>query len=288
MATTYLDLTNEVLRELNEIPLTSANFSSAVGLQQFVKDSVNKSIFDIANEEPQLPFFTVGQSGETDPFYGNVTVATVAGTRWYELKASSSSVKDDFASIDWDDFYLTTINVSGESAPFVSRGLKFLNLADWRRYYRDSENEDDANTQAYGEPKFVIKSPDGRKFGLSPIPDKVYNVHFYAFEKPTKLSIKSPDGRKFGLSPIPDKVYNVHFYAFEKPTKLSAHGDTVVFPEQYTNVITARTRYYVWQFKESPQQAAFAMDDYKKALRMMKSNLINPTPRAMTDDRRYF
>jgi hypothetical protein len=37
MATTYLELTNEVLRELNEIPLTSANFTSAVGLQQFVK-----------------------------------------------------------------------------------------------------------------------------------------------------------------------------------------------------------------------------------------------------------
>ena len=255
MATTYLDLTNEVLRELNEIPLTSANFSSAVGLQQFTKDAINKSIFDIANEEPQLPFFAVGESGGTDPFYGNVTVATVACTRWYELKASSSSVQDDYASIDWDDFYLTTINVSGESAPFVSRGLQFLNLADWKRYYRDSENIDDAGSQAYGEPCRVIKSPDGRKFGLSP---------------------------------IPDKVYNVHFYAFEKPTKLSAHGDTVVFPEQYTNVITAKSRYYVWQFKESPQQAAFAMDDYKKALRSMKSNLINPTPRTMTDDRKYF
>ena len=47
MATTYLDITNEVLRELNEIPLTSANFANAVGLQQFVKDAVNKSIFDI-------------------------------------------------------------------------------------------------------------------------------------------------------------------------------------------------------------------------------------------------
>jgi len=64
MATTYLELTNEVLRELNEIPLTSANFTSAVGLQQFVKDSINKSIFDIANEEPQLPFLAVGESGE--------------------------------------------------------------------------------------------------------------------------------------------------------------------------------------------------------------------------------
>ena len=255
MATTYLELTNEVLRELNEIPLTSANFTSAVGLQQFVKDSINKSIFDIANEEPQLPFLAVGESGETDPFYGNVTVASVAGTRWYELKASSSSLKDDYASIDWDDFYLTTINVSGETAPFVSKGLGFLSLADWKRYYRDSENADDADGQAYGEPSKVIKSPDGRKFGLSP---------------------------------IPDKVYNIHFYAFDKPTKLSAHGDTVVFPEQYTNVITARARYYVWQFKESPQQAAFAMDDYKKAMRTMKSNLVNPTPRAMTDDRRYF
>ena len=254
MATTYLDLTNEILRELNEITLTSANFSDAVGFQKFVKDMINKSIFDIANQEPQLPFFSAGVSGGTDPFYGNTTVATVAGQRWYVLKADSSSIITDFASIDWDDFYLTTIGVSGESSPFVSKGLKFLNLADWRRYYRDSENSDDAESQ-YGEPTAVLKSPDSRKFGLSP---------------------------------IPDKVYNVHFYAFIKPTALSAHSDEIVLPDQYANIITARTRYYVWQFKESPQQAAFALDDYKKGLRYMKSNLINPTPRKMTDDRMYF
>ena len=53
-------------------------------------------------------------------------------------------------------------------------------------------------------------------------------------------------------------------------------------------MITSRVRYYVWQFKESPQQAAFALDDYKKALRYMKSNLLNPTPRTFTDDRMYF
>ena len=56
MATTYLDITNEVLRELNEVPLTSANFTNATGIQKFVKDSINKSIFDIANQEPQRPF----------------------------------------------------------------------------------------------------------------------------------------------------------------------------------------------------------------------------------------
>ena len=255
MATTYLDLTNEVLRELNEIPLTSANFADATGLQKFVKDTVNKSIFDIANEEPQLPFFSAGVSGSTDPFYGNVTVPTVAGQRFYTLKSDSSSITTDYASIDWDDFYVTTINVSGETAPYVSKGLRFLTLDDWKRYYRDSENEDDANSQNYGEPKFVIKSPDSRKFGLSP---------------------------------IPDKVYNIHFYAFVRPTALSAYDDTMVLPEQYSNIVTARMRYYVWQFKESPQQAAFALDDYKKGMKSMKSNLMNPTPKYMTDDRRYF
>ena len=255
MATTYLDLSNEVLRELNEVVLTSGTFASATGIQSFVKDAINKSLFDVANAEPQLPFFSAGVSGSTDPFYGNVTVATVAGQRWYTLKASSSSITSDYAAVDWDDFYITTINVSGESAPFTSTGLKYLTLADWKRYYRDAENADDADAQSYGEPKYVYKSPDHRKFGLSP---------------------------------IPDKVYNVHFYAFEKPTALSAFNDTIPMPEQYSNVLTARTRYYVHQFKENIQQAAMALDDYKKALRHMKSNLINPQPKYMTDDRRYF
>ena len=255
MATTYLTLTNEVLRELNEVQLTSSNFSSAIGIQAFVKESINRSLNDIANEEPQLPFFAAAASGGTDPFYGNVTVASVAGQRWYTLKAGSSSITTDYSSIDWDDFYITTISGSGESAPYVSKGLKFVSLTDWRRYLRDSENADDADTQNYGEPKFVIRSPDHRKFGLSP---------------------------------IPDKVYNVHFYAYTIPTALSAHGDAIILPDQYASIITAKTRYYVHQFKDNLQQAAFAMEDYKKGMKHMKSNLINPQPKNITDDRIYF
>ena len=258
MATTYLGLTNEILRELNEVVLTSVTFSTATGIQSFIKDSINKSIFDIANEEPQLPFLSAGVSGGTDPFYGNVTVASVAGTRWYTIKADSSSITTDYASIDWDDFYLTTINVSGETTPYVSKGLKFLTSSRLETdTHRDGENSDDAegSDASHAEPIYVIKSPDHRKFGLSP---------------------------------IPDKVYNVHFYAFVKPTALSAHGDTIVMPEQYSNVITARTRYYVHQFKENIQQAAFALDEYKKNMKTMKSNLINPVPTYMSDDRTYF
>ena len=91
MATSYLDLTNELLRELNEVTLTTATFAGAVGVQQHVKDSLNRAYFDIINQEPQWPFLSVAESGTTDPMYGNVYVETVAGTRWYELKESSSN-----------------------------------------------------------------------------------------------------------------------------------------------------------------------------------------------------
>ena len=42
MATTYLDITNEVLRELNEVPLTSANFTNATGRINYC--SINSSL----------------------------------------------------------------------------------------------------------------------------------------------------------------------------------------------------------------------------------------------------
>lgn len=255
MATTFLQLTNELLRELNEVVLTSATFSSAVGIQQHAKDCINRSYLDIVNEEPQWPFLATGESGATDPFYGNVVVETTAGTRWYELKESSSDITTDYGSIDWDNFYLTTIGVSGESAPYVSKNLKFMTTEKWKDFRRAMENADDADQAVGGEPNLVIRSPDSRKFGLSP---------------------------------IPDKTYRVYFFAYDLPTELSAHGDTIVFPDVYKTVILSKARYYTHQFKDNPQMAAFALEDYKKGLKSMRENLIGTVPTFISDDRVRF
>ena len=252
MATTFLELTNELLRELNEVVLTSSTFSSAVGIQAHAKDCINRSYLDIVNEEPQWPFLATGESGATDPMYGNVSVDTVAGTRWYELKASSSSIINDYGSIDWDNFYLTTVSVSGESAPYVSKNLRFVTTEKWKDFRRARENADDADQAVGGEPNLVIRSPDSRKFGLSP---------------------------------IPDKVYKVWFFAYDLPTQLSAHGDAIVFPDLYKTVILSKARYYTHQFKDNPQMAAFALEDYKKGLKSMREILIGTVPTFMSDDR---
>ena len=248
---TYLNLTNELLRELNEVVLTSSNFGDAVGIQAHAQDCINRAYSDIVMAEPQWAFLATGESGATDPFYGNVYVETVAGTRWYELKASSSSITADYGSVDWDNFYLTTIGVSGASSPYTSQNLKFVTTEEWKDHLRESENIDDADTQTYGEPKFVIRSPDARKFGVSP---------------------------------IPDKVYRVWFFAWDLPTALDAHGDATVFPDVYSPVLMARARYHFHQFKDAPQQAAFALEDYKKGLKQMRSALMNPTPNYMSTD----
>lgn len=252
---TYLDLANELLREMNEVELTSSSFASAVGIQQHVKDSINRAYLDIVNEEPQWPFLALNLSGETDPMYGNVYVETVAGQRWYNLKPASSSLVTDYGYIDWDNFYLTTVGVSGETAPYEARNLRFTTIEEWKDYRRISENLDDADTQQYG------------------VPDRV---------------IKSPDNRKFGLSAIPDKVYRIWFYAYTLPTELSEFGDETVFPNTYKPVLLNRARYYIYQFKESPQFSAFALEDYKRGLRLMKLNLMEPTPGYFKDDRMRF
>ena len=255
MATSYLQLTNELLSEFNEVELTSSNFSSSVGVQSHIKDLVNRAYLDMVNEEPQWPFLAVGESGSTDPMYGNVYVETTAGTRWYELKAASSSIVDDYSYVDWDNFLLTTVGVSGESAPYTIRNLRFTSIEEWKDYFRVSQNKDDADEAEGGTPDRVIKSPDNRKFGLSPIPDQVYRIYYYA--------------------------YNL-------PTELSAHGDAIVFPDLYVPVLINRARYYMHQFKDNNQGAAFALEDYKRGLKTMKLHLMEPTPNYVKDDRIRF
>ena len=46
----------------------------------------------------------------------------------------------------------------------------------------------------------------------------------------------------------------------------------------------ARARYHFHQFKDSPQQAAFALEDYKQGLKQMRSALLNPVPKYVTTD----
>ena len=207
MAKTYLSLVNDLLVEINEPELTSV--ASAVGVQKQVSKCVNRAYFDIVDAVDNWAWLSTNTP--QNEYYGNTFIETVAGTRWYLLKAGSANVDADYDAVDWDRFTATTEGVSGKSAPHTINKLSFITLDVWRNTYaRNEELDKSSSSPAYGVPLRVIRSSDGRRFGLSPIPDDVYRIYFNAYNRPSELSNDT---------------------------------DEVLFPEQYKPVLLARARY---------------------------------------------
>ena len=246
---TYLEIVNEVLDELNEVRLTSANFANATSIQRYVKEAVNRAYLDVHDVEYKWPW--TATAAPQDDMLGNTYIETVAGQRWYLLKAASADINSDYGHVDWEHFSLTEEGVAGKTNPYEVRNLKFISTEEWRDMYALSEDAKKYDTTSYG------------------IPARVF---------------RSPDNRRFGISPIPDGVYRIYFTAYDQLTLLSAHDDTLAMPSQYVPVLTARVRYFAWQFKQDPNQAVIAKDDFEKGMKQMR-RAVNPVDLKLSDDR---
>ncbi len=252
MAYTYLEATNEILIESNEVELTSSNFSSAVGVQKFVKNIINRSYLDICAFKKTWPFLSYANSNANDPYAGNVSIETVAGQRWYLLKTGSTGIGTDFGRVDWRSFFATTEGATGATAPYSFSNLKFATFDEWFQKGNTLEAQGASTNTGYTMPSYVIASKDGRYFGLSSIPDKAYKIYFNAWVQPTKLSL---------------------------------HNDSILVPDKYVPVLLDKARYYMHQFKENEIQANLARSDYKQGLNKMALDLLGEEIKDFTDDR---
>ena len=123
---TFLQLTNRVLNELNEVELTSANFSSSRGVQTMVKNVVNKSIHDIYNSEVEWSYL-----------YTAKNQVTTAGTRKYDYPTDARKVnfnsfvltpKDLITNGDFTANITSWTTVSGSPAQTSATGNGALRL----------------------------------------------------------------------------------------------------------------------------------------------------------------
>ena len=112
---TYLVLANRVLNDLNEVELTSANFSSSRGIQTSVKNFVNRALHDIYNELEELPSLHKETFQDTN-----------AGQREYDLPTADSPQSGDlqWRKIDWDTFYL-------KPKELITNGEFTSNISNW-------------------------------------------------------------------------------------------------------------------------------------------------------------
>ena len=158
MATTYLTLTNRVLRELNETELTSSTFSSSRGIQTAIKDFVNKGIHDIYNETGEIPLLYSRTSQDLtvgDNEYDFPTDFRKADMDSFVLKPKELVTNGEFAS------NITSWTTGDGSPSYTSSGNGRLNLNDAAAYQA-------INTTVNKEYKIQVRvlSPNSSSSGL--------------------------------------------------------------------------------------------------------------------------
>jgi len=161
--TTFLALTNKLLRRINEVEIAQADFASVRGVQALAKDAINASINEINSQEFEWPF--------------NASVYTQVLTAGTEQYSFASTVK----SVNWDSFHLVkddALGTNGLPLMHVSRDVR-------NRYFKN--DDDNSTTDGLNAPTYVW--PDYTfGFGVSPSPDEAYTVTFEYYLKPVELS----------------------------------------------------------------------------------------------------
>lgn len=161
MAYDFIGLTNEVLARMNEVALTSANFSSSRGFQTQCKNAVNDAINYINQREYGWPFSHATQ-----------TETLVADQTRYTIPTGTQHVDYETFRISKDN----TLGVAGVS-------LRILDYKEYVDRFIDQETTSDVG----GVPLYVFRTPDNN-YGLYPYPDKAYQLKYEYYSKPTLLS----------------------------------------------------------------------------------------------------
>jgi len=160
--TTFIDMTNRVLRRLNEVELTQSDFDSARGIQAAAKDAINSAIFDFNAQQFEWPFNAAQELTQL-----------VVGQTEYSNPINAKTV-------EWNSFQIVgdgTYSTENHSLQSIERDV-------WYKHYRDED--DNKSTAGIDRPKFVFPS-HGLGFGVSPAPDKAYRLEFRYFLHPVEL-----------------------------------------------------------------------------------------------------
>jgi len=179
----FLSYTNIVLQAINEVPLTSQQFSSARGLHEFAKEAINRTYFDIVGER-QWPWMQKG-----DSTLGTLELTgerSLIPTEMWTLIPVPNPYKD---TVDWSTIYWK--NAEGDK--------QALTELTWEQY-------EDSVIETEGVPRYIIKSADGTKMGLAPFPKTGgdFGKLFYRiWTRPSRFSLPADE------VPLPESHYSV-------------------------------------------------------------------------------
>lgn len=166
MAYDYIGLVNDINRRLNEVELTTANFTTAAGFYSFAKDAVNSSIRHINQEEYNWPWNHVEE-----------TEVLLPGEVRYSMPYDAKTVDMNTFRIRRDD-----------SLGVETTKLKILQYEEYLDKYGDSEYN--SSTSIRSVPRFITRTPS-RDLIVYPSPKEAYEVVYEYFR--TTYDLELPD-----------------------------------------------------------------------------------------------
>ena len=287
MALTFLSLTNDVITRMNEVVLTSTNFTSARGVQVQCKNAVNEAIRYINQREFGYSFNHAQNSSTLTP-----------GVARYSLPTSTKSVdyntarikKDDdlnsagnnLVSLNYNEYIdkdypneedqikSTTLNGSHSSSVttltltsttgFAASGKVYIG-GEQVTYTAVSGNDITGCTRGANSTTAALHA------------DGTTVTQFDGGGVPRNI-VRTPDNN-YLLYPYPDKQYALVFDYFTFPSDLSAHGDTTSIPDRFGPVIVDGATAFVYQYRGEIQQYQLNFGRFEQGIKNMQSLLIN-------------
>lgn len=160
---TFLQLTNRLLRSLNEVELSPSNFASTRGIHSTCKDAICDAVSMVNAYCHEWPFNAYEHSQNLIP-----------GVNEYGWP-------ENFKTVDWQSFQVTLADGS-------YRALKKMKREDWYQKFRD---RDYASVPNGLEAPFWVFESHGRGFGVTPVPDQNYGLKFRYYITPPRLVLHS-------------------------------------------------------------------------------------------------
>ena len=286
MAESYLTLTNKVLARLNEVQLTSSNFSNARGIQVQAQNAVNESVRYINQKEFQYPFNHSTKTETLVPGTVRYTIPTTAktidyntfrlvkdsdlgssGGRLYVLNYnqyinSYITQEDEITTTTLDGALTdsaTTITVASTTG-FDSSGTIFI------------ENEQITYTGTTST-TFTGATRGANDTTASAHDSATQVAQFEQGGVPQYVS-RTPDNN-FLLYPFPTKAFTLKYDFFSFPTDMSAHGDTTTVPDRFAAVIVDGATAFVYQYRGETNQYQLNFARFEQGIKNMQTLLVN-------------
>ena len=286
MAESFLTLTNKVLVKLNEVELTSSNFTSARGVQVQAQNAVNEAIRYINQREFNYPFNHSTQSETLVPGTVRYSIPTTAKTVDYNtfriVKDTDTNTSGGrLRKLDYNEYInayitqedeITTTTLNGSHSDSVTT----LTLTSTTGF--DSTGKVYIGSEIITYTGILGNDLTGCTRGAESTTASAHasGVQVAQFDSGSApIYVVRTLDNNYLLYPYPEKAYTLKYDFFTFPSDMSAHSDTTTIPDRFSPVIVDGAVSYVYQYRGETQQYGIAFARFEQGIKNMQTLLVN-------------